>query len=102
MTFTEKFTVIADKVEYAAGSPYGVLAFVGWCAAMPLINIDVANYGISVATAGILFLTIGSARRHAKAVQAKLDDLEESIDVANSANKRLEELPEDEIERRRS
>lgn len=92
----------ADKVEAAAGSPIGIAAFLAWCVFVPRLSVDVANYGISVYTAGLLVFSIPASRRDRKALHAKVDDLEEAIETANSANARLEELSEQEIEARRT
>lgn len=89
---------IADIVERGAGHPLAMLAFLAWCAFMPLLNMDAANYGISIATAFILFLTIGSARRDRKAVHTKIDDIERAIPQAKSGNARLEDKLEHEID----
>lgn len=87
-----------DKIEATAGSPVGIVAFLLWCICMPMVNVDVANYGISVYTAALLVLTIGSTRRDRKAMHAKLDDLEVAVDAADNDLVRLEDKTEEEIE----
>jgi len=101
VTLTAFVENLADRIEAAAGSPLGILAFFLWCGLMPEINVDLANYGISVFTAALLVLTIGAARRDRKAVHVKLDDLEDAIEEADSENVRLEERTEKEIEEAR-
>ena len=92
------FDAAADKVEASAGSPLGIFAFVAWCAFMPRLSIDAANYGISVYTAGLLVFSIPASRRDRKALHAKVDDLEDAIETANSDFVRLEDKSEAEIE----
>ena len=87
-----------DRFEAAAGSVVGRVAFVLWCALAPRFSADVANYAISVYTAAILVFTIPASRRSLKALHAKVDDLEDAIEEADSRNVRLEERDEAEIE----
>jgi low affinity Fe/Cu permease len=93
---------LIDKLESAAGSTGGILVFIAWCSIAPVVNVDVANYGLSVYTAGLLVFTLASSRRDRKAIHAKLDDLECAVDSARSENARLEERTEEEIEQARS
>lgn len=97
----EAFNWLSDKLEKVAGTIWAFVLFLAWCALVPLINVDVANYGISFITALLLFLTIGPARRDRKAVHVKLDDLEKQIDVADSSKAGIESLTEAEIEAKR-
>lgn len=92
------FDAGADRLEAAAGSPPGIALFVAWCVFMPRLSVDAANYGISVYTAALLVVTIAPNRRSLKALHAKVDDLEDAIETANSDNVRLEDKSEAEIE----
>ena len=91
------FSNFSDKIEKYLAHPAAFLIFLLWCSVMPFFNIDAANYGISVATALVLFVTLGSSRRDRKAVHVKLDDLEIAVEKADNSNAGLEELTEDEI-----
>lgn len=92
---------MADRIESFAGSTTGIMAFLAWIILMPFASVDVANYGISVYTAFVLIITIGLSRRDRKAMHAKLDDLECAVEQADSGNRRLEELTEEQIEEKR-
>lgn len=90
------FDYIGDRLEYYMAKPVSFGLFLLWCVAMPFINTDVANYGISVLTALLLVITLGSTRKDRKAVHIKLDDLEESLDCADSSKAGIEKRLEDE------
>jgi len=91
------FDKISDQIEKLLARPTSFVLFLLWCIFMPFINIDAANYGISVATALLLFLTLGSSRRDRKAMHVKLDDLEIAVDKADNDNAGLEGLTEEQI-----
>lgn len=93
---------IGDWIERLCSKPLALPAFLalaayGWWGDV----IEPANYLISVFTVALLLVTMGRDRRDRMAVQAKLDDLERQIPEATTENAGLEELPEEEIERRR-
>lgn len=96
------YAKVADWIERVSGHPLTMIAFVAWCAFMPLISIDAANYGISVATAFILFLTIGSTRRDRKAMHTKLDALVCATEGADDALQHIEDRVEREIDEARA
>lgn len=89
---------LADRIEALAAHPVALLLYLGWCFVAPVFSVDVANYVISVATGGLLFLTLGGSRRDRKAVHIKLDDLETSLDCADSSLAGIEAMAEHEIE----
>lgn len=66
-----------------------------------MLNVDVANYLISVITASLLFLGNGARRRTEKAEQAKLDALIHSDEKQDDRLVRIEDMAEDEIEAQR-
>lgn len=93
-----KFSVLADQLEKKLAHPISFVIFLLWCILMPFISMDAANYGISVLTAALLFLTLGNNRKDKIAVHVKLDDLERAVDTAKTENARLEEKAEEEIQ----
>lgn len=100
-TLIGRFHALADHMERVAAHPVAFLVFMAWCILAPTANIDVANYVISVVTASLLFVLIGPSRRDRKAIHVKLDDLEDSIEEADSGNVQIEDKPEAEIDERR-
>ena len=64
---------------------------------MPIVNIDLANYFISVATGFVLFLNSGAARRSQLALHKKLDELIIATDKAHNDIVEAEKLSETEI-----
>ena len=95
------FGQAADWLECKAGHPLTFVAFVVWCIAAPMLNVDVANYVISVVTAALLFLTIGASRRDRLAVHVKLDDLERAVEEASDDLAGIEDATEAEIKARK-
>ncbi len=96
------FNKVADRLERYCGHPLALVLFILWCAAVPALNVDVANYGISVFTAALLLLTLGAQRRSAKALHAKLDEQIRKDEKTDSKLAHIEDLTEDEIEAKRS
>lgn len=92
---------MSDKIERTLSHPFCFWLFILWCVVMPFISIDAANYGISVVTAFVLFITLGSTRRDRLAIQTKLDNLVINIEQADSSVARIEELAEDQIKEKR-
>lgn len=91
------FKKIADKTEKTCSHPVSLVAFLLWCAIMPFLSVDAANYGISVLTAFLLMLTLSGVRRDRLAIHAKLDELVTEIDQPRSEIAGIEELTEEEI-----
>ena len=92
---------MGDKIERWCAHPFAFWVFTIAFVIGVRINVDVANIAISYFTAALLLLTLSGQRRSNKALHAKVDDLECAIELADSNNVRLEELPEHEIEARR-
>lgn len=84
------FEQFGDRLECWLAKPISFCVFIAWCIFVPLWNVDVANYGISFVTALVLFLTLGTSRKDRMAIHIKLDDLEKSIDGADSSNAGIE------------
>lgn len=91
-----------DRFDAFVGTRAGKLLFAAWCIVVPFFSWDIANYGISIYTAAVLVFGKAFGRADRKAVHVKLDDLECAVEAADSSNKRLEELTEQEIEERRT
>lgn len=86
MTFDE----VGRKLERILAHPVSLALFLIWCGVMPFLSIDAANYGISFITAFLLFVTLGPSIKERKGVHIKLDDLEDSIEEADSGNVGIE------------
>lgn len=96
------YAKVADWIEKVSAHPWTMIGFLAWCALMPLISVDAANYGISVATAFLLFLTLGSSRRDRKAMHTKLDALVCAVPEADDKLKHIEDRIEAEIDEARA
>lgn len=92
------FAKFGDTIERLCGHPFAFILFTVGFIAGARVHIDATNIAISYITAALLLLTVGSARRSNKAMHVKLDDLEEAVDKANSMNRHIEDLTEQEIE----
>ena len=96
MTFDE----FGDRLEKLCARPLALPVFtVAFGLGMVVVGVDVTNIAVSYLTCALLFLGMGRDRRDRKAVQAKLDDLEEAIPEARSELAGVEDRTEDEIDR---
>ena len=93
-----RYAALSEWLDKMSGTWWAMAFYVAWCAFMPLISIDAANYGISVASGFLLFLGVAGLRRNWKAMHAKQDAVVCAIPGADDALQRIEDKLEAEID----
>lgn len=91
------FDTLSDWIEWFLARWWGVLLYI--CAIAPCYYLwgwDGVDRYVYMSGGLLVILLVGAGRRDSKATHAKLDDIDERDDMT-----RVEELSEEEIERRR-
>lgn len=91
------YRALAERADRAIASPWFLAVFAG-IVAFAWVSVDVSNFTISVITGGAVILNAGAARRHAAAIQAKLDELIGGLPDARDEMKHVEDRDEREIQ----
>jgi hypothetical protein len=93
---------LSEWFDKKSGTWWAMACYLIWCAVMPEINVDVANYGISVVSGFLLFLGVAGLRRNWKAMHAKADAIVKAVPDADDALERIEDRLEAEIDQARA
>ena len=91
------FDWLSEKVEWFLSRWWGgAIYFISWVVSFWFGGWDWMDRWVYITGGIILILLVGGARRSSKAMHVKLDDIDEREDL-----NRIEELTEEEIERKR-